>query len=225
MNTTLTPTLSPALSPNALVESLNWRYATKKFDAAKAIDDTTWQALEEALVLSPSSYGLQPWKFIVVNDPALRAQLKEQSWGQGQVVDAARFVVFTHRTDLTEADIDRYLARIAEVRGVTVESLAGFRQMMIGNLVQGPKHATIGDWTARQAYIALGQLMTAAAALGVDATPMEGLDPKAYDRILGLEGSGYATLMACAVGYRAEDDAYATLPKVRFAKEDLVVNL
>ena len=217
--------LTPTLSPEALVETLNWRYATKKFDAAKAIDEATWKALEEALVLSPSSYGLQPWKFLVVNDPALRAQLKEQSWGQSQVVDAARFVVFTHRTDLTEADIDRYLARIAEVRGVTVESLAGFRQMMVGNLVQGPKHATIADWTARQAYIALGQLMTAAAALGVDATPMEGLDPKAYDKILGLEGSGYATVMACALGHRAEDDAYAKLPKVRYAKDELVVNL
>ncbi len=217
--------LTPTLSPEALVETLNWRYATKKFDAAKAIDEATWKALEEALVLSPSSYGLQPWKFLVVNDPALRAQLKEQSWGQSQVVDAARFVVFTHRTDLTEADIDRYLARIAEVRGVTVESLAGFCQMMVGNLVQGPKHATIADWTARQAYIALGQLMTAAAALGVDATPMEGLDPKAYDKILGLEGSGYATVMACALGHRAEDDAYAKLPKVRYAKDELVVNL
>ncbi|MBS1766384.1 MAG: NAD(P)H-dependent oxidoreductase [Acidobacteria bacterium] len=221
----MTTTLTPTLSPDALVETLNWRYATKKFDASKGIDAATWAALEEALVLSPSSYGLQPWKFIVVQDPAIRGQLKAQSWGQGQVVDAARFVVFTHRTDLSEADIDRHLARIVEVRGVTMESLAGYRQMMLGNLVQGPKHATIADWTARRAYIALGQLMTAAAALGVDATPMEGLDTKAYDQILGLEGSGYATVMACALGHRAEDDAYAKLPKVRFAKEELVVNL
>ena len=218
-------TLTPTLSPEALVESLNWRYATKKFDPSKKLDAATWQALEETLVLSPSSYGLQPWKFLVVQDPALRAQLREKAWGQGQVTDASHFVVFTHRTDLTEADIDRYLARIAEVRGVTAESLGGFRQMMVGNLVQGPKHATIADWTARQAYIALGQLMTAAAALGVDTTPMEGLDPKAFDQLLGLEGSGYATAMACAVGHRAADDAYAALPKVRFAKEDLVVNL
>ncbi len=178
----MTTTLTPTLSPETLIESLNWRYATKKFDSAKTIDDTTWKALEEALVLSPSSYGLQPWKFLVVNDPALRAQLKAQSWGQSQITDAARLVVFTHRTDLTEADIDRYLARIAEVRGVTVESLAGFRQMMVGNLVEGPKHATIGDWTARQAYIALGQLMTAAAALGVDATPWRAWTPRPTTR-------------------------------------------
>lgn len=141
------------------------------------------------------------------------------------MTDASHFVVFTHRTDLTEADVDRLIARVSEVRGVAPDSLSGYRQMMIGNLVEGPKRATIADWTARQAYIALGQLMTAAAALGVDATPMEGLDPKAFDQILGLEGSGYAAVMACAVGHRAEDDAYAKLPKVRFAKEELVVNL
>ena len=219
------PTLTANLSPEALVESLNWRYATKKFDASKKLDAATWRALEEALVLSPSSYGLQPWKFIVVQDPALRAQLREKAWGQSQVTDASHFVVFTHRTDLTEADIDRFLARIAEVRGVSLESLAGYGQVMVGNLVKGPKHATIGDWAARQAYIALGNLMTSAAALGVDATPMEGLDPAAFDKLLGLEGTGYATVMACAVGHRAADDAYAALPKVRFPKEDLVVNL
>ena len=218
-------TLTPTLSPEALVESLTWRYATKKFDPSKKLDAATWQALEEALILSPSSYGLQPWKFVVVQDPALRAQLREKAWGQSQVTDASHFVVFTHRTDLTEADIDRYLARIAEVRGVSLESQAGYRQMMVGNLVQGAKHATIGDWAARQAYIALGNLMTSAAALGVDATPMEGLDPAEFDKLLGLEGTGYATVVACAVGYRAADDAYASLPKVRFAKEDLVVNL
>lgn len=213
------------LTPTALVESLNWRYATKKYDPAKQIPAATWKALEEALVLSPSSYGLQPWKFIVVQDPDLRAQLREKAWGQSQVTDASHFVVFTHRTDLTEADIDRFVARIAEVRGVSVESQDGYRQMMVGNLVKGPKHATIADWTARQAYIALGQLMTAAASLGVDTTPMEGLDPAAFDQALGLEGTGYATVMACALGYRASDDAYAALPKVRFPKDELVVNL
>lgn len=221
--TTATPTA--LLSPDALVDFLQWRYATKKYDSAKKLDAATWKALEESLVLSPSSYGLQPWKFFVVQDPALRAKLREKAWGQSQVTDASHLVVFAHRTDLTEADIDRYLARIAEVRGGTVESMDGYRQMMVGNLVEGPKRATIGDWAARQAYIALGQLMTSAAALGVDTTPMEGFDPAAFDQILGLEGSGYAAAVICAVGYRAGDDAYAALPKVRFATEDLVVNL
>lgn len=218
-------TLASALSPSALLDSLHWRYATKRFDPTRKLDVPTWKALEEALVLSPSSYGLQPWKFFNVQDPDLRAKLREKAWGQSQVTDASHFVVFAHRTDLTEADIDRFLARISEVRGVSLESLDSYRQMMVGNLVKGPKHATIADWTARQSYIALGNLMTAAAALGVDTTPMEGLDPLAFDEILGLKGSGYATVMACALGYRAEDDAYASLPKVRFSTEDLVVNL
>ena len=218
-------TTATALNPETLLETLSWRYATKKFNPSKKIDATTWKALEESLALTPSSYGLQPWKFLVVQDPELRAQLREQSWGQGQVTDASHFVVFTARTDVTEADVDRYLARIAEVRGVSLESLAGFRKMLVDNLVNRGQRADIPEWAARQTYIALGQLMTAAAALGVDATPMEGLDPKAYDRILGLEGSGYATTMACALGYRAEDDGYAKLPKVRFATEELVVNL
>lgn len=218
-------TTTAALSPETLIDTLSWRYATKKFNPSKKIETATWQALEESLALTPSSYGLQPWKFLVVKDPALRAQLREQSWGQGQVTDASHFVVFTARTDVTEADVERYLARIAEVRGVSLESLAGFRKMLVDNLVNRGQRADIPEWTARQTYIALGQLMTAAAALGVDATPMEGLDPKAYDRILGLEGSGYATTMACALGYRAEDDGYAQLPKVRFATGELVVNL
>lgn len=213
------------LTPESLLETLSWRYATKKFNSSKKIDAATWKALEESLALTPSSYGLQPWKFLVVQDPELRAKLREQSWGQGQVTDASHLVVFTHRTDITEADVDRYLARIAEVRGVSLESLAGFRKMMVDNLVNRGQRSDIPEWTARQTYIALGQLMTAAAALGVDATPMEGLDPKAYDRILGLEGTGYATTMACALGYRAEDDGYAQLPKVRFATDELVVNL
>lgn len=218
-------TTAAALSHETLIETLSWRYATKKFNASKKIDAATWKALEESLALTPSSYGLQPWKFLVVQDPGLRAQLREQSLGQGQVTDASHFVVFTHRTDVTEADVDRYLARIAEVRGVTRESLAGFRKMMVDNLVNRGQRSDIPEWTARQTYIALGQLMTTAAALGVDATPMEGLDAKAYDRILGLEGTGYATTMACALGYRAEDDGYAKLPKVRFATDELVVNL
>ena len=220
MSTTVT-----ALNPETLLETLSWRYATKKFNPSRKIDAVTWKALAESLALTPSSYGLQPWKFLVVEDPELRAKLREHSWGQGQVTDASHFVVFTARTDVTEADVDRYLARIAEVRGVSLESLAGFRKMLVDNLVNRGQRADIPEWAARQTYIALGQLMTAAAALGVDATPMEGLDPKAYDRILGLEGSGYATTMACALGYRAEDDGYAQLPKVRFATDELVVNL
>jgi nitroreductase len=217
----MTTTLAPALDTH-LLDALAWRYATKVFDPARPLDPGTWAQLEAALVASPSSYGLQPYRFLRIQDPALRAQLRPVSWGQSQITDAAELVVFLARTDLAEADIDAYLARIAEVRGVAVESLGAFRGMMVGNLVTGPAHATIGEWAARQAYLALGNLMTSAALLGVDTCAIEGLDPAAYDRILGLEGSGYRALCALALGHRGPDDAYATLPKVRFPKGVLI---
>jgi len=207
---------------NALTQQLKWRYATKKFDAAKRIDPGTWAALEEALVLSPSSYGLQPWKFLVITDPALKAKLRPVSWNQAQVEDCSHYVVFLAKKDLGLPEIERFVDRMAEVRGVTRDSLEMYRGFMVGDLVEGPRSKRINEWAARQVYIALGNFMTAAAMLGVDTCPMEGLDPAKYDEILGLEGSGWATLCACPAGYRAADDKYATLPKVRFKPEDLI---
>lgn len=208
------------LSPNALIDQLNWRYATKAFDPARKIDPATWSALEETLVLTPSSYGLQPYKFIVVKDPATRAKLRPASWGQSQIEEASHLVVFAIKKDMGEAHIDRYLDRISEVRGVARESLDGYRGMMVGNLVNSPKAAQIDQWSARQAYIALGNFMTAAAMLGVDTCPIEGLDPVQYDAILGLED--YATVCVCVAGYRSEADKYASLPKVRFPESELI---
>jgi nitroreductase len=206
----------------SLLQQLNWRYATKKFDPTKKISAADWAVLEEALVLSASSYGLQPWKFIVVTDPALKARLRPASWNQSQVEDCSHHVVFAAQEDVTEADVDRFIARVAEVRGVSMESLAGYRGFMVGDLVQGPRHARIQEWAARQAYIAMGTLLTSAALLGIDACPFEGIEPEKYDEILGLKGTGYATVAACPMGYRATDDKYATAPKVRFAAKDVI---
>lgn len=213
---------STVISPEELIQAQEWRYATKKFDPARKIPADLWSALEKSLVLTPSSFGLQPWKFLVIQDPAIRARLKAASWNQGQVEDASHLVVFVAKDSLTEADVDHYVARVAEVRNQTSESLAAYRGMMVGTLVTGPRAATVGNWASRQAYIALGNLMTSAALLGVDTCPMEGLDAAQYDQILGLEGSGYHTLCVCPAGYRAQDDAYATLPKVRFPQEEVV---
>lgn len=220
-NPSLAPeTMTAALTPSALVRSLNWRYATKQYDATRALDDATWDALQQALVLAPSSIGLQPWKFFVVDDQAVRARLRAAAWDQSPFTDAAKLVVFAARTGFNEADVDRFVARTAEVRGMTVESLAGFKQMAMG-VVARPE-ADRDAWASRQAYIALGALVTAAAALGVDATPMEGFDAAAFDEILGLKGKGYHAYAAAALGYRSAEDKYATLPKVRFAREDVI---
>ena len=211
------------VSNETILRQLQWRHATKKFDAAKPISSEDWTTLEQALILTPSSYGLQPWKFVVITDPATKAKLLPLSWGQRQIVDASHVVVFAIRQNLSEADIDKYLARIVEVRGGTVEALAGFRRMMVGGLLGGAMN--LSHWASLQAYIALGQFMTTAAMVGIDTCPMEGIEPAKYDEVLGLNELGYATVVACVAGYRASDDKYATTPKVRFKAEDVVLRI
>ena len=211
-----------ATTPQKLLEALRWRYATKMFDSSKKIPADVWSALEESLVLTPTSYGLQPYKFFVVQDPAKRAALLSHSWGQAQVVDCSHFVVFVARTEMKEADVDRLIRRTCEVRNVPRESLEMYRGMMLKDIVNGPRGKVAHEWAARQAYIALGNFMTSCAMLGVDTCPLEGLVPAEYDRILNLEGSGYKTVVACAAGYRAADDKYARREKVRYEKRELV---
>lgn len=213
--------MTPITTAN-LLESLQWRYATKKFDPNKTIAAETWSALEESLVLTPSSYGLQPWKFLVITNPEIKEQLKPLSWNQAQVTDCSHYVVFAIKKNLTAADVDRFVARTAEVRDVPVESIKGYRDMMVSDVVNGPRSFTANEWAARQVYIALGNFMTSAALVGVDTCPMEGIDPGKYDRLLGLPEKGFATVVACAAGYRSEDDKYATLAKIRFSLEEVI---
>lgn len=210
------------MNPQQLLQALNWRYATKVFDAAKKIPIDTWAALEQSLVLTPTSYGLQPYQFLVVNDPAKRSELLQHSWNQKQVVDASHFVVFTARTEMKEADVDKLIKRTTDVRKLPADALNGYRGMMISDVVNGVRGKQAHEWATRQAYIALGNVMTCAAVIGVDTCPMEGLNPVEYDRILNLAGTGYATVVACALGYRAAADKYAGLAKVRFETRDLV---
>jgi nitroreductase len=215
-------TSTEILAPGELLKAQSWRYATKKFDPDRKIPAEIWSALEQALVLTPSSYGLQPWKFLVVTDSALKARLRPASWGQAQVEDCSHHVVFLAKERITEADLDHFLARTAELRGQSVESLAGYKGYMLGDLVNGGRAAVIGEWAARQVYIALGNFMTSAALLGVDTCPMEGLEADQYDEIMGLKGSGWRTIVACPAGYRAAGDKYASAPKVRFPAEEVI---
>ena len=205
-----------------LLNALEWRYATKVFDATKTIPTEVWSALEKTLVLTPSSYGLQPYHFLIVQDAAKRAALLPNSWGQKQVVDCSHFVVFTARTEMQEADVDKLIQRTLATRKLPAGALDAYRGMMLGDIVNGPRGKTAHEWAARQCYIALGNLMTAAAVLGVDACPMEGINPPEYDKILGLNGTGYKTVVACALGYRATSDKYASLAKIRYETAELV---
>lgn len=208
---------------NTLIQqALDWRYATKKFDPSKKITKLDWETLKASLRQTPSSYGLQPFKFLVIENPELREKLKEASWGQTQVTDSSHYVVFLYREKLSTQDIQRYIERIAQVRAIPTESLQGFKDMMVSNLVDGPRAATIDSWAQRQAYIAMGFLMETAALLNIDACPMEGFDPAAYDKILNLEGTGWKSVSTVALGYRHSEDPMQHLKKVRFADEDLI---
>lgn len=212
------------ISPSNLLASLNFRYATKAFDPFRKIGPEAWSALETSLTLTPSSFGLQPWKFIVVESPEIREKLKAVSWGQNQVTDASHLVVLTARTDLTQQDIGKWIACLSEVQNTPIENLAGLAGMIAsfsGNMSQPEKQA----WNTRQVYIALGQLMTAAAVMEIDTCPLEGISPGDYDEILGLKNSGYATAVACALGYRSADDKYAVAKKARFPSADLIAHI
>ena len=208
------------MTPDDLLASLKWRYAVKRFDPARRIPEADWKALEEALVLTPSSYGLQPWRFVVVTDPALKASLVPLSWNQPQPADCSHYVVLARRVGLTEADIDRFVADMARTRGVPASNLQKYRDVMVGGLLKGPNASMVDEWAARQVYIALGSLMTCAAVLGIDACPMEGIQPGKYDEVPGLKG--YGTVVACALGYRSGADKTAAMAKVRFPVDEVV---
>jgi nitroreductase len=205
-----------------LIDQLNWRYATKQYDPTRRISVQDWATLEEALVLTPSSAGLQPWTFFVIDDPNVRAKLLLASYGQPQIVDASHLVVFATKTNYSPADVDAHIQQAARVRGVEVESLEGLRAMALRSVIQGMTDVERRNWAANQTFIALGNLLTSAALLGIDATPMGGFEKCRYDDILGLKARGLTASVVAAVGYRKESDKYATVPKVRFPREIVV---
>jgi nitroreductase len=213
----------PSLNADQLVDSLKWRYAVKRFDPARSIDPQAWAKLEESLVLTPSSFGLQPWKFLVVQSAELKAKLPSISWNQPQPNDCSHMVVFASMKSVSVEYIDRFLETTARVRNVPVEGLAPYRQIVLGFLKNIAGHELA--WSSKQAYIALGQLMASAAVLGIDACPMEGIIASEYDQLLGLAGTNYTCVVCCAMGYRHAEDKYATLAKIRFPLDEVISRL
>ncbi|MGD1872302.1 MAG: NAD(P)H-dependent oxidoreductase [Mastigocoleus sp.] len=210
------------LSPEEILKQLQWRYATKKFDLTKKIPEEVWKVLEQSLVLSPSSFGLQPWKFIVVRNPEVRHKLLEHSWGQKPVEEASHLVVFAIKKDVDAEYVDNYIQRMSEVRNTSVENLQGLTNVIKGFLEKPPYPLDINAWSTRQVYIALGFYMTCAAMLGIDTLPMEGFVPDKYDQVLGLAEKGYHAVVVCPAGYRSSDDKYIDMPKVRFETEYVI---
>lgn len=212
------------LSNAHLLESLEWRYATKKFDRSKKIDKSTWEALERALILTPSSFGVMPYKFIIIENQELKDQLVPASFGQNQVADCSHHVVFVAKEKMDSEHINKYVQQIADVRGQQVSEIDGYKKVMSDFLVERMTSDQSFKWATNQTYIALGNFMTAAAVLGVDACPLEGINPAKYDEILGLTNTGWKTVCACPVGFRADDDKYSKAKKVRFDAKDLIIH-
>jgi nitroreductase len=209
---------------NHFLETQNWRYATKKFDATKKISTEDLNTLKEAIRLSSSSYGLQPYKIIIVENPELRLQLLGAAYGQSQVVDASHLIVFANETNINDQTIEKYIARISDTRNVPEESLAGFGNYMkgaINHLAEDAKNI----WASKQTYLALGNLLNAAAELKIDVTPMEGFVPAQVNEILGLNALGLNASLMATVGYRHTEDATQHLKKVRKSNEELFITL
>ncbi|MFM8524368.1 MAG: NAD(P)H-dependent oxidoreductase [Cyanobacteriota bacterium] len=177
------------------------------------------------MVLTPSSYGLQPWRFLVVQDPDLRSRLRPHAWNQAQITDSSHLVVFLVRRSIAATDLDRLIDRMASLRGTPSERLQGYRQAMAKDLIDGPRSQVINTWASNQVYIALGNFMTAAALLNVDTCAIEGFSPSEFDRLLDLEQSDYRSAVVCAAGYRDPADAYASQAKVRYEASELITRL
>jgi len=209
---------------NHFLETQNWRYATKKFDATKKISTEDLNTLKEAIRLSSSSYGLQPYQVIIVENPELRAQLLAAAYGQSQVVDASHLIVFANEMNVGDDAVEKYLNRIGDTRNIPVESLAGFGNYMkgtINNLAEDAKNI----WASKQTYLALGNLLNAAAELKIDVTPMEGFNPAQVNEILGLDKLGLNASLMATIGYRHKEDATQHLKKVRKSNEELFITL
>jgi nitroreductase len=209
---------------NTFIENQNWRYATKKFDATKKVTTADLDLLKEAIRLSSSSYGLQPYKVIVVENEALRKAIQPVAWGQSQVVDASHLIVFANETNFGEAGINQYMQNMTTTRGIAMDSVQGYADFMKMKITALPEEDR-NTWTSKQTYLALANLLNAAAEMKIDVTPMEGFEPEKVNEILGLSALGlHATLLA-TVGYRHEEDATQHYKKVRKSNEELFITL
>jgi nitroreductase len=209
---------------NSYIENLNWRYATKKFDTSKKVEQKELESLLEATSLSASSYGLQPYKILVVEDSELRGKLKPAAWGQSQITEASHLIVLANQSTFGEELVDDYLSNVSETRGIPENDLQGYADFMKSKLMPLSESAK-ATWTARQTYIALGNLLSAAADLKIDTCPMEGFDSLQFNEMLGLTERGLNAAVLVAIGYRSKEDKTQHYKKVRRAKEDLITHI
>ncbi len=204
----------------SLIQSLKWRYATKKFDTTKSISVADMQIILEAIQLTATSYGLQAYKVLNIINKELRQQMQVASWGQAQVVDACDVLVFCAYTEITSDMVDTYVERKATIQHIPPKNLEGYSDFMKSKIQEKSPEELI-EWNARQIYIALGNLLAICGELKIDACPMEGFESKKYDEMLGLKEKGLTAVVVCPIGYRSEADFTQNSPKVRKPLEEL----
>lgn len=209
---------------NNIIEALEWRYATKKFNQTKKIENETFEVLLEALRLSPSSYGLQPWKFIVVNNEEIRSKIRVAGFDQPQITEASHLIVFANKKNIDGSLVDEYVGFVSKEKNIEISKLEGLSSMIKGSF-SGKSDEGLRSWASRQLYLSLGVLLTSSAILKIDACPMEGFDSTKVDEILGLDSLGLESKVMVALGYRSEDDKSALSKKVRFPDEDVFVEI
>ena len=205
------------------VENLKWRYATKKFNSSKKISNEDFETLKKAIQLTASSYGLQPYKILNIEDKEIRKKLREVSWNQPQIEDASHMIVLANITDFGDELVDDYFENVIETRNVTKEDVEDYSNTIkstIGQLSQEQK----AQWTAKQAYIVVGNLLSAAAQLRIDACPMEGFQNEEYNKILDLNSKNLNAAVVVTLGYRSEEDDTQHYEKVRKSENQLFIN-
>ncbi|RDI13136.1 NAD(P)H-dependent oxidoreductase [Flavobacterium sp. AG291] len=208
------------------IESLNWRYATKKYDSTKKVSDEDIENLKEAIRLSVSSIGLQPYKVFIVESDEMKNKLKAAAGGNNQnlIADSSHLFIFANEVNVGDKHVENYVNNISQTRDIPVENLKGFSDYIssyVNSLTEEQKNA----WTMKQSYIALSTLVNAAAHLKIDTTAMEGFNAQEFNAILGLEELGLNTAVIAAVGFRHEEDANQHLKKVRKSKEELFATI
>ena len=206
------------------LENLNWRYATKKFDSTKKLTETDLEFLKDAMQLSASSYGLQPYEILVIEDKALREKLKPAAWNQSQITDASQLIIIANKVDFGDELVDSYIENVSTTRKLPLDSLTAYSTFMkskIGAFSEEKK----AEWTQNQCYIVLGNLLSAAAEIKVDVCPMEGFEAQAFNEILELNEKGLNTAVIATIGYRSEADDTQHYPKVRKEKEELFTTI
>ncbi len=206
---------------HTIIDDLNWRYATKKYNPTKIITDKDLEVVLESLRLVPSSYGMQPLTYLLINDKNLREQLKPLAYNQSQITDASHLIVLCSFRKITPTVIKNHLALMSEVRNEPLTNYEKFGENIQKTFANLSETAT-SEWTIRQAYIALGQIMHTCANMRIDATPMEGFDKTAFDKLLDLETQNLQSVLVCPIGYRADDDFLQQLKKVRKSINEVI---